>query len=250
MFYIIVISYLIDYVSTESTLLGKCTVKSDLTDSRLDSLVGNDYETTHKRDYDGKKSKFRFNFCGDGLSYATVSVEQSFEGKSNNVTVGYNHVKINSVGDDFSYIVFTDGTQYTAADSEKCSSIHREAHIMVKCPTKGHSDGDFVVVNEDIDHCFNLFELHSDHLCPKSAGRIFFNIILSIFLILFLYFISGAIYLRFTRGAQGRNQIPHLRFWTNLGHSIADKCDYLCRCQGPPDVTSETERIDAPILPM
>ena len=76
MFYIIVISYLIDYVSTESTLLGKCTVKSDLTDSRLDSLVGNDYETTHKRDYDGKKSKFRFNFCGDGLSYATVSVEQ------------------------------------------------------------------------------------------------------------------------------------------------------------------------------
>ena len=76
MFYIIVISYLIDYVSTESTLLGKCTVKSDLTDSRLDQLIGNDYETTHKRDYDGKKSKFRFNFCGDGLSYATVSVEQ------------------------------------------------------------------------------------------------------------------------------------------------------------------------------
>ena len=47
-------------------------------------------------------------------------------------------MKINSVGDDFSYIVFTDGTQYTAADSEKCSSIHREAHIMVKCPTKGN----------------------------------------------------------------------------------------------------------------
>ena len=76
MFYIIVISYLIDYVSSESTLLGKCTVKSDLTDSRLDQLVGNDYETSHKRDYDGKKSNFRFNFCGDGLSYATVSVEQ------------------------------------------------------------------------------------------------------------------------------------------------------------------------------
>ena len=76
MFYIIVISYLIDHVTSESTLLGKCTVKSDLKDSRLDELVGNDYETTHKRDYDGKKSKFRFNFCGDGLSYATVSVEQ------------------------------------------------------------------------------------------------------------------------------------------------------------------------------
>ena len=76
MFYIIVISYLIDYVSSDSTLLGKCTVKSDLQDSRLDQLVGNDYETTHKRDYDGKKSNFRFNFCGDGLSYATVSVEQ------------------------------------------------------------------------------------------------------------------------------------------------------------------------------
>ena len=76
MFYIIVISYLIDYVSSDSTLLGKCTVKSDLQDSRLDQLVGNDYETTHKRDYDGKKSNFRFNFCGDGLSYATVSIEQ------------------------------------------------------------------------------------------------------------------------------------------------------------------------------
>ena len=63
-------------MTSESTLLGKCTVKSDLKDSRLDELVGNDYETTHKRDYDGKKSKFRFNFCGDGLSYATVSVEQ------------------------------------------------------------------------------------------------------------------------------------------------------------------------------
>ena len=46
-------------------------------------------------------------------------------------------MKINSVGDDFSYIVFTDGTQYTATDSDKCSSIHREAHVMVKCPTKG-----------------------------------------------------------------------------------------------------------------
>ena len=62
---------------------------------------------------------------------------QSFEGKSNNITVGYNHLKIISVGDDFSYVVFTDGTQYTAADSEKCSNIHREAHVLVKCPTKG-----------------------------------------------------------------------------------------------------------------
>ena len=51
-------------------------------------------------------------------------------------------MKINSVGDDFSYIVFTDGTQYTAADSEKCSSIHREAHVMVKCPTKGKLEPD------------------------------------------------------------------------------------------------------------
>ena len=88
MFYIIVISYLIDYVSTESTLLGKCTVKSELTDSRLDQLVGNDYETTHKRDNDGKKSKFRFNFCGDGLSYATVSVEQVCKTEHNGLTLG------------------------------------------------------------------------------------------------------------------------------------------------------------------
>ena len=87
-------------------------------------------------------------------------------------------------------------------------------------------------------------------MCPKSPGKIFFNIILVLTLIFILYFISGAVYLRFTRGAQGRNQIPHLRFWTNLGHSIADKCEFLCRCQGPPDNNSETERIDAPILPM
>ena len=88
-------------------------------------------------------------------------------------------------------------------------------------------------------------------MCPKSSGRIFFNILLSICLLLFLYFISGVVYLRVTRGAQGRNQIPHLRFWTNFGHVIADKCDYLCRCQGPPDDDyNDTERIDAPILPM
>ena len=66
---------------------------------------------------------------------------KSFEGKSNNVTVGYNHVKINSVGDDFSYIVFTDGTQYTAADSEKCSSIHPKIFNPGIRPTHMNSKG-------------------------------------------------------------------------------------------------------------
>ena len=72
--YVIVILNLFNHVSGTEPV-GKCTVKSDLDDSRLNQLVNNNYETTFTRN-DGKKSKFRFNFCGDGLSYQTASVEQ------------------------------------------------------------------------------------------------------------------------------------------------------------------------------
>ena len=102
----------------------------------------------------------------------------------------------------------------------------------------------------DLEHSFYFFEIHTDKLCTHSFSYYLFHIFGIILLIFLFYFLFGSLYNRLKRGAQGRNQIPHLRFWSNLGHSIADKCDYYFRCQGPPEINDEPEQIDTPILPM
>ena len=50
----------------------------------------------------------------------------------------------------------------------------------------------------------------------------------------------------------GCNQVPHLGFWSSLGHRLADISDYLCRCQGPPedDLAASLQNDDEAILPM
>ena len=114
----------------------------------------------------------------------------------------------------------------------------------------GHSDGEFAVASIDENHSFYFFEVHTDSLCIHSFSYYLFHIIGVCLLIFLLYFIFGSLYNRIVNGAQGRNQIPHLRQWCKLGHAVADKCDYIFRCQGPPDIDEHVESIDTPILPM
>ncbi|CAF1196133.1 unnamed protein product, partial [Didymodactylos carnosus] len=81
--------------------------------------------------------------------------------------------------------------------------------------------------------CSYVFQVEVPELCPKqpkksmSGGAIFLIILL---VISGVYLIGGFLYMRFTRGARGLEQIPQREMWMKLGHLAADGCDFCCRC--------------------
>jgi 1,2-dihydroxy-3-keto-5-methylthiopentene dioxygenase len=74
------------------------------------------------------------------------------------------------------------------------------------------------------------FKLVSKHCCPvpyQLQARYFSMSIGSLLIILFfslvfLYFVGGALYMKFARGAKGKEIIPNQRFWSSLPGLIRD----------------------------
>ena len=136
-----------------------------------------------------------------------------------------------------------------------CSGQHHATHLILTCPDySSFSDGTLRILETptpDSNSCLHLLELHTAAMCRLTFGVFLFRFLAAAIILFSIYFISGALYRRFRRGAKGLNQIPHLGFWSRLGNKLADKCEDLCRCTAPPDdLEGETERVDQPILPM
>jgi len=77
--------------------------------------------------------------------------------------------------------------------------------------------------------CFFLFELQTSALCVQT-GLSTGSVLCIIFLTSFgIYFLIGVAYKRMIVGAKGIEQIPHQKFWKELGNLQADGCNFVCR---------------------
>lgn len=105
-----------------------------------------------------------------------------------------------SSGEDWVLLTFFGGDPY----EKGCDGQKRKSLVVVTCPSKGHSDGDFVLLNEDNEShdCMSTFELHSDQLCRVGFWGGFGILVFILVIILAVYFSIG-IALNRCRGAQG-----------------------------------------------
>ena len=144
----------------------------------------------------------------------------------------------------------TSGSSYPEASV--CKNVAISTHVILTCADL-YPDGTLRVIEtttDSSDSCLHLLELNTAALCHFSFGTFLLRFLAAIAIVACVYFISGALYRRLRKGAQGLNQIPHLAFWSRVGNTIADKTEYLCRCTAPPSDDAIHERQDQPILPM
>jgi len=240
---------------TPESDFGTCTSSVAKSQFKKDSLekiaklVGKNFKG--KSDTD---EEFEMNLCGDGVLATSgadkfVAIQQTSNFEAEKIVLGVNNDMTASSGEDWVLLTFFGGDPY----EKGCDGQKRKSLVVVTCPSKGHSDGDFVLLNEDNEShdCMSTFELHSDQLCRVGFWGGFGILVFILAIILAVYFAIG-IALNRCRGAQGCNQVPHLGFWSSLGHRLADISDYLCRCQGPPedDLAASLQNDDEAILPM
>ena len=86
---------------------------------------------------------------------------------------------------------------------------------------------------------FSPFEIGDNSLCPRSGWSQFLIFILIFICTFALYFFGGCLINRL-KGAQGRNQIPHLAFWVWIGDGFANAANKFCRCHGFPEDDRKT----------
>ena len=159
----------------------------------------------------------------------------------------------NSDSSQYTMVNFKTTSSGSYPDSSVCKNVDTSTHIILTCADL-YKDGTLRVIETITDNsksCLNLLELHTTVMCRLTFGLFLARFIAAVLIIACVYFISGALYRRFSKGAQGLNQIPHLAFWSRVGNTIADKCEYVCRCTAPPsDDEIHEHRSDQPILPM
>lgn len=68
---------------------------------------------------------------------------------------------------------------------------------------------------------------------PKKSGLSTGSILLILFFVfLILYLVGGIIYKKIVNGAQGKELIPNIEFWTSLPGLVLDGCAFVCNCCG------------------
>jgi len=105
----------------------------------------------------------------------------------------------------------------------------RTATILFKCNASVETGNVFQRVAEPSKPNYQVY-FETQYACTGTApsstgGGIIFVII--VFALLGVYFIGGALYMKFARHAEGREIIPNHEFWFDLPSLIKDGCMFL-----------------------
>lgn len=134
--------------------------------------------------------------------------------------------------------------EYSGGDAYpiSCNKSSRSTHVMLLCDLQEH-EGRLEYLEEDNtetnNNCYYLFQLTHSAMCQEGGrgvvgGSDGWSVGTIVCIILFSstggYLLFGVLFMRFVRGAQGFQQIPHFAFWRELGHLQADGCNFICRC--------------------
>lgn len=171
---------------------------------------------------------YTVTFCSDASEIYPNSSVVGKQGTTSAVLGRYNDTDI--IGRE-SWLLLTYGSGDEDQKDESCK-LGRRVQILITCvEEKDSASLYFLEYNKswNVTGCFFSFELQTSALCSR-AGLSNGSILCIIFLTSFgMYFLFGIAYKRMIGGAKGFEQIPHHRFWKELGNLQADGCNFVCR---------------------
>ncbi|CAG5084738.1 Oidioi.mRNA.OKI2018_I69.PAR.g10724.t1.cds [Oikopleura dioica] len=174
---------------------------------------------------------YTVNLCSEKIAISRLSTNSHFE-----ETLAFNAQMTSSNGDSWAMLTYP-------SERDTCDEI---ISVMIRCPTGNVKNGQLYRGDEEC----SPFEIGDNSLCPRSGWSQFWIFILIFICTFALYFFGGCLINRL-KGAQGRNQIPHLAFWVWIGDGFANAANKFCRCHGfPEDDRSQISAHDEAILPI
>lgn len=201
------------------------------------STVNSDVQTILKK-FSGKnftisngEYAYTVNLCSEKVAISRLSLNGHFE-----QILALNDQITASNGGNWAMLTYP-------SERPTCDEI---INVMIRCPSGKVKNGQLY---RNPEEC-SPFELGDNSLCPTSGWTQFWIFILIFICSFALYFFGGCVINRL-KGAQGRNQVPHLAFWVWIGDGFANAAHKFCRCHGfPEDDRSQISAHDEAILPI
>jgi len=104
----------------------------------------------------------------------------------------------------------------------------RNAEVRIVCSVGQTSPSVKIMETSNTVNVTYVFTVQTDATCSggtaKKGGGLYFIIIF--FALIAVYFIGGALYMKFARHAEGREIIPNVEFWVELPGLLKDGCLY------------------------
>ncbi|XP_030842881.1 cation-dependent mannose-6-phosphate receptor isoform X2 [Strongylocentrotus purpuratus] len=236
MSYFLIVFYIFACVQSA---LSECSVASPSENKYLEliePLKGKTVEVTDT----AKNYTYKVGFCegigGLGTDDVDVGVEQYTLAKVALHAVGRTTATNIMAGTNWIFLEYRDGDLY----NHNCNGEARRATIFIMCDPSGLLVNPVLVEENNFrdKECAYVFEVGSSVACsnstsaPSSSSGIGVGgiIVITVLTIAAAYLILGVAYKRFFLRAKGREQFPHIDFWTNFGNLTADGCDFVCRC--------------------